>query len=67
MGLSSISELAWGEICHSVTRKGVYEMKFRAQKPTRDMVAYKGNHMGLYRMKLPLQNPTRDTVCDGVG
>ena len=42
-------------------------MKFRAQELTRDMVAYKGNHMGLYSMNFSLQNSTRETMWDDVG
>ena len=42
-----LCESAWGEISHRVKRKRVSGIKFCAQEPTRDMVAYKGNHMGL--------------------
>ena len=43
----NLCESAWKEISHRVTRKRVSGTKFRAQAPTRDVVAYKGNHMGL--------------------
>ena len=64
----NLCESAWEKFSHRVTRKTVtYEIKFHAQEPTRDMVAYKGNHIGLYRMKFSLQNPTRETVWGDVG